>query len=246
MNDGLNLTDAEEDGEEHIATANEGEYASVDKEAPAAVVRTKTDLTQFRETFARLPARKRIDALMDCDDVMRVVRSLPAQDLFLTLKEVGASEALEIVELLHPRQVQTFMDLDGWRKDRSDGESVGEWLELLYAANPDRAVRQILGLDIELLSLLFKMYTRAFEIEEGEELPVELDDAITSVTPDQRYVLVYGPAPGRERLLQALRTTVERLFGIDMPFVLHLIQAVRWELPSALEEEAFRFRNARL
>ncbi len=226
---------------------NDGEYASEDAaQAKTAVVRKKTDVTALRVELARLPAKKRLQAIMDCDDVMRVVRSLPAQDLFLTLKEVGPSEALEVVELLHPRQVQAFMDLDGWRKDRIDGEGVGAWLEILYAANPERAVRQILGLDLELLSLLFKMYTRAFEIEEGEELPVELDHPLTSVTPDQRYVLVYGPAPGRERLLQALRTTVERLFGINLPFVLHLIQAVRWELPSALEEEALRFRNARL
>ncbi len=226
---------------------DDGEYATLDAaKAKTAVVRKKTDVTALRQTLSRLPARKRLEAILECDDVMRVVRALPAQDLFLTLKEVGPNEALEIVELLHPRQVQAFMDLDGWRKDRIDGEGIGEWLELLYAANPERAVRQILGLDLELLSLLFKMYTRAFEIEEGEELPVELDSALTSVTPDQRYVLVYGPAPGRERLLQALRTTVERLFGINLPFVLHLIQAVRWELPSALEEEAFRFRNARL
>lgn len=233
------------EGEASEGRATPGVGLTVDR-GPRKPDRVRTDIAAFREAFARLPARGRIDAIMDCDDVMRVVRSLPAQDLFLTLKEIGPEEALEIVELLHPRQVQTFLDLDGWRKDRVDGEGIGGWLEILYAASPDRAVRQILGLDIELLSLLFKMYTRAFEIEEGVDLPVELDEALTSVTPDYRYCVVYGPAPGREKLLLALRTTVERLFGIDLPFVLHLIQAVRWDLPSSLEEEAFRFRAARL
>ncbi|MFZ9885953.1 MAG: DUF6178 family protein [Myxococcota bacterium] len=201
-----------------------------------------TDLRLLRERLRTLPAKKRLDAILERPDVMRVVRSLPVQDVLLTVKEVGASDCLELVELLSPKQVQGLLDLDAWRKDRIDPGSFAEWLELLYAANPQRAVRQIKELDIELLSLLFKMHTRIYDIVEGEEIPEE--PRLHSTTPDQRYLIVYDDSDGR--LALSLRQTVERLFGVDMAFVLRLIEAVRWEMPSALEEEAFRWRNGRM
>lgn len=203
---------------------------------------TAADLRELKQRLRQLPAKKRLDAILERPDVMRVVRSLPVQDVLLTVKEVGAADSLELIELLSPRQVQGVLDLDAWRKDRIDPGSFADWLELLYAANPQRAVRQIKELDIELLSLLFKMHTRVYDLKEDEDPPEE--PKIHSVTPDNRYLIVYDESDGR--LAHSLRQTVERLFGVDMPFVLRLIEAVRWEMPSALEEEAFRWRNGRM
>ncbi len=211
--------------------------------APLRVQKTTAkDLRELKARLRLLPAKKRLDAILERPDVMRVVRSLPVQDVLLTVREVGPSDSLELIELLSPRQVQGLLDLDAWRKDRIDPGSFAEWLELLYAANPNRAVRQIKELDIELLSLLFKMHTRVYDLKEDEDTPE--DPQLHSVTPDQRYLIVYDESDGR--LARALQQTVDRLFGVDVPFVLRLIEAVRWEMPSALEEEAFRWRNGRM
>lgn len=204
---------------------------------------TAADLRELKQRLRQMPAKKRLDAILERPDVMRVVRSLPVQDVLLTVKEIGPADSLELIELLSPRQVQGILDLDAWRKDRIDPGAFAEWLEILYAANPLRAVRQVKELDIELLSLLFKMHTRIYDLNEEEEDPPE-EPKIHSITPDNRYLIVYDESDGR--LAHSLRQTVERLFGVDMPFVLRLIEAVRWEMPSALEEEAFRWRNGRM
>jgi len=211
--------------------------------------KTPTDLVAFRQKFTTLTPKQRLDALVDCHDVIRVVRSMPVQDLYITLRDVGPTDALEVVELMHPRQVQGVLDLDGWRRDRLDPMAIGGWLELLYAASPSRAVQQIAGLDTELLALLLKLHTRVYDMtEEGEvpELPADEDVGLHSITPDRRYLVIYNQTAENEKLVLALKTTIERMFGADLPFITHMLQAVRFELPSGLEEEALRWRRGRL
>jgi hypothetical protein len=201
-----------------------------------------TNVPALRAAIQGLSAKKRLDAILERHDVMKVVRAMPVQDLFVTVREVGVGDALELIELLSPQQVQGFLDLDAWRRDRLDPGSTADWLEALYAANPDRAVRQILGLDVELLTLLLKMYTRVYDLSAEEEVPG--DPKHVTITPDQRYCVVYDDE--HEKLALALKQTIERLFAVDMKRVLGLLESVRWETPSTLEEEGFRWRNGRM
>lgn len=202
----------------------------------------KTDIAALQQSLFGLSGKKRLDLILACPDVLRVVQRLPVQDLFATVKEVGVADSLELIELLRPRQIQGFLDLDAWRKDRLDPVALGDWLEAIYAASPAKAIRQILGLDIELLALLFKMHSQVFDLTLEEE--PEGEPRFHSITPDNRYLLVYDP--DNEKLALAMKNTVERLFGVDAGFVLRLVESVRWEMPSALEEECYRWRNGRL
>jgi hypothetical protein len=199
---------------------------------------------ELRRELRALPAKKRLDRIIERKDAMKVVRSLPVQDLFATIREVGVEDALEVLELASPRQVQAFLDLDGWKADRVDPAAVSTWLRALFSANPERATGQIRGLDIELLTLLFKMHCRVYDLS-AEEQP-DGDVGLHTITPDNRYLIAYGGIVDDDRMHQVLKTAIERLMGRDLLFVLRLCEAVRWELPSSLEEDAFRWRNARL
>ena len=53
-----------------------------------------------------------MDAILECKDTLRVVRSLPAQDLFALVQQTGITDSLELLGLLHPKQVQRFLDMD--------------------------------------------------------------------------------------------------------------------------------------
>lgn len=199
---------------------------------------------ELRRELRGLSAKKRVDRILERKDAMRVVRSLPVHDLFATIREVGVEDSLELIELCSPRQVQAFVDLDGWRGDRIDQAAISSWLRALIAANPDRAVGQVRGLDLELLTLLFKLHARVYDLTADEQ--PEGDVGLHSITPDQRYLVVYGGVGADERMQHVLKELVDRLLSRDMLFVLRLCEAVRWELPSSLEEESFRWRNARL
>jgi hypothetical protein len=206
-------------------------------------VKPRTHLSSFRKQWSSLPANERLASLMNVPDGIRVVRAMPVLDLYTTIHEVGRGDCLELLELLDPKQVQGILDLDGWRSDRMDSSSIGGWLEAFFAANHAQGIKQFLGLDIELISLLLKVHTQIFELEH-EEVPD--DPGLHSITPDQRYMVIFDRASGSEQLILGLKQAVELLFGRDLAFVLRLIEAVRWELQSAVEEEAYRWRNGRL
>jgi hypothetical protein len=211
--------------------------------APPAIPAPESYL-ELRRELRSLSARKRMDRILERKDAMRVVRAMPVHDLFATLREVGVEDALELLELCSPRQVQAFVDLDGWRGDRIDQAAIASWLRALLAANPDRAVGQVRGLDLELLTLLFKLHARVYDLTAEEEPEGEI--GLHSITPDQRYLIVYGGVGADEAMQHVLKELVDRMLARDMLFVLRLCEAVRWELPSSLEEDSFRWRNARL
>ncbi len=47
-----------------------------------------------------------------------LVRNLPPQELFLTLKAVSTEEAIDLLSYAKGEQIQLLFDLDAWRKDR--------------------------------------------------------------------------------------------------------------------------------
>lgn len=201
-------------------------------------------LQPFYKEIAGLPAKQRLDRILSRKDTMRVVRQMPVPDLLTTINDVGAADSLELLELMSPAQVQGVLDLDGWRKDRLDPSSVGKWLRAFFAANADRVAVQLRGLDLELLTLLLKVHTRIYDLSQEEQPEGEVGRH--SITPDQRYLIVFGGVSTDDETLVVLQQSIDRLMARDMGFVLKMCEAVRWELASQLEEDAFRWRNARL
>ncbi len=201
-------------------------------------------LTPFYREIATLPAKQRLDRIISRPDTMRVVRQMPVPDLLATINDIGVGDCLELLELMSPAQVQGFLDLDGWRKDRVDAAALGRWMQAFFAANPDRATGQLRGLDLELLVLLFKVHTRIYDLIAEEEPDHEVGRH--SITPDQRYLICYGGVAADDATQATLQQAIEQLMGRDMQFVLKMCEAIRWELVSQLEEDAYRWRNARL
>ncbi len=205
---------------------------------------SKAEVVAFRQSIAQLSAKKRMDAILDRKDALKIVRALPALDLYATMRDVGLDDALELLELCSPQQVQAFLDLDGWRGDRMDSTALTTWLTALFQANPDRAVGQLRGLDLELLTLLIKVHARIYDLA-AEEEPGD-DVGLHSITPDRHYLIAYGGVADDENMQQVLKEALDRMMGRDVMFVIRLCEAVRWELPSALEEQALHWRTGRM
>ncbi len=203
------------------------------------------DATAFAQVWPELSAKNRVTALIERKDTREVLKAIAPQDIFLTLREVGASDCLEILELLPQESVQAIFDMDGWKNHRVDAAAIGDWVELLFAANPDVAVSRIHQLDIESVSLLLKIHCQVFDIDLDEgQIPSVPNLHI--ISPDQRLIVIFKEHPYTEKLCRGLKAYLEGIFARDMQYALRLIEAIRWELPSQLEEEALRFRNARM
>ncbi len=202
------------------------------------------DRKAAREKLVRrimeLAPRQKLDAIISAADAPALLRSLPAHELYMAIVDVGLADATEIVQLASPEQFRTFVDLAAWQKDRMDPHEVLAWLRAARGDETDEFLKKVHGLDVEVLELMLRHLARVHDLEDNPDVHV---DGVALETPEGRYLielLVEGPE------MSALRRLVEDLIA-ENPFeATRFFEAIRWELPSELEETAYRFRAARL
>ncbi|RKH37272.1 DUF6178 family protein, partial [Corallococcus sicarius] len=195
---------------------------------------------EVRQRLMRLSPRQRMEALLDGPDTPAMVRSLPAEDLYVTIQEIGLADTTELVQLASPAQFRTFVDLGGWQRDKLDPHAVLTWLRAARGDEPEDFLRKLHAVDLEVVETLLKEFTTVYDLEED---PDANPQGMTVETPEGRY-LVEIKLEGAE--MSAMRAIVNDLIA-ESPFEsVRLFEAVRWEIPSELEETAFQFRRARL
>ena len=192
------------------------------------------------QRISALPARERLDALLASKDAAALVQALPAEQLYATVAEDGLADATELVELASPAQFQAQVDLGTWKRDSLDPHALLEWLHTARGDEPEVYLLKVHGLDLELLESMLRAFTVVHDLEETPDPPVE---GVTLDSADGHYrveMKVEGPEQS------ALRTLLLDLMAEDPLGFSRLLEALRWEMPTELEEAALRFRWARL
>ena len=112
------------------------QLAQLARRSPEALKRQIATLTirQQAELALRLPAAERLQLMLHAPKPMRLVRTLPDADLYLTVREVGPGDALPMLALASASQITHLLDLESWRRDRFDPERAGAWVALLCEA----------------------------------------------------------------------------------------------------------------
>jgi hypothetical protein len=198
-------------------------------------------LSVVRRQLAAMPPRRRLEAIIESPDADALVRSLPAEDLYFTMMEVGLADATELVRLAAPSQFRAFVDLGGWRKDRILPHEVLTWLRAAREDEPEPFLQKLHAVDLEVLEFLLREFTLVHDLEDNPDVHVE---GVTLETPEGRYLVEFKGVEGPE--LAAMRALLNDLIA-ENPFeAVRLLEATRWEVPGELEESAYRFRTARL
>jgi hypothetical protein len=181
---------------------------------------------------------------LSADDPESEVRALDPIDLLGMVGELSDAQARPLLVLCSPEQAQALVDFHVWRRDRVDRSRLGEWLERLLELPLERLDERRRGLDSELVGLFLvenlQIYFR--EDEEDAETIDRIDEPVES-TPDGYCALVM---PSDETLARRIRRILQRLYAADPEAARQLLQWARWELPSQMEEEAYRVRSGRL
>ncbi len=198
------------------------------------------------ELALRLPAKERLELLLHAPKPMRLVRSIPDSEFYLTVREVGPTDALPLVALSSAEQIGHLIDLESWRRDRFDPERSGAWVALLLDAGEPTIKRFVRATDNSLLTLMFQRWvrTRSIDYDDPEEDrgQTESGDERGFVSPDGNFrfspiIAEHGPAIQR----------ITQLFFQDQPErYREVLRDSVDELPAELEEQALHWRNSRL
>lgn len=204
-------------------------------------------LARARAELAAARGRRRLDVILGAPDPGALVRSLPAEELYFLVRDLGLADAAELVQLASPEQFQAFLDLDAWSGSVPRPARVLPWLRAARsdALRSDAAAarwKEHLGaLDPELLSLVLLDVLRIHDLESDPDPEIQGDRFLR--TPEGRYVVEFL-VEGAD--YAAARALLDDLYAEDPLEAARLLESVRWDLRSELEESALRWRSGRL
>jgi hypothetical protein len=179
--------------------------------------------------------------MLDEVDGKSLVRSIPAEDVYATILDVGLADSTEVVQLATPEQFRTFVDLAAWSRDRLDPLEVLRWLRAGRGDDDEEEyAKKLSALDAEVIELVYKKLATVYDLEEN---PDANPAGITLEMPEGRYLLEFHVEGVDEAALR--RLTNDLLAANPFEFA-RFLEAVKWELPTELEETAYQFRQSRL
>jgi len=209
------------------------------------------DPSEARRVFNELPLKSQVDLLLQCrgkerlrilflsDRPEQLVERLPELEVFLTVKEAGESDAVELIALTTPDQFQYLLDLNLWKKDVLDTEKVLRWMEILLQCGMEKVSQFIQHAETGLIALILRRFLRVM-VFEGE--PVETVKRFSLFTLDQFFFVQFATEEARK----TLQPFLERLYLVNPELYRRIMEASIWEIASELEEEGYRLKNARL
>lgn len=191
-----------------------------------------------------LPAGARVETILASNHPQAAVRSLPAQDLYLTVLEAGLDEASPLLPLASLPQLEFFLDIDGWDKDTLDIDRVCRWLIAFSEADPALVGRVISEADESLVVHLVSRLVFIYKNDESADPRYwPPDRAVTTI--DSTYQIEakeHTPVEAFDALHEALKVLRARSTHAFEA----LLEQVMWSIPAEMEQQAYESRASRL
>jgi hypothetical protein len=189
----------------------------------------------------RLPAKRRLELILERADSAAVVAALDANDFFYTVQEIGPDDSLPMLALARVDQLNHLFDLEWWHKDSLEPSKALTWLERLLKAGNLKFVEWLYNADFELLVSLFKQWITVATAPDDIDL-VEALESLPAKTLDDVYFWE-SKYPQYEDLIAHMLTV---LFEINYGFFKELLNHTLFSPDSDVEEQAYHFHRARL
>jgi len=249
--------DGETQAQAHPASRDEvsalvSELAGLARNAPDRLTERVRALSirQQAELALRLPAKERMELMLHAPKPMRLVRSLPDSEFYLTVREIGPTDALPLLALASSDQLTHVLDLESWRHQRFDPKRAGAWVALLIEAGEPVVRRVLRSTDDEMLTLLFQQWVRVTPIELDEGGGVELHSVHRPETGDERGIVSPDGAYRFSPIIPEHTPAVQQLARIFYRSQRARFDRILWsavyEMPADLEEQTLQWRSSRL
>jgi hypothetical protein len=202
------------------------------------------------ELALRLPAEERLSLMLHAPRPMRLVRSLPDAELYLTVRELGPADALPLIALASADQLTHVLDLESWRQDRFDAKRAGAWVALLLEAGEPTIRRFLRSADDEMLALLFHSWARVSSIDFEADGAVELHGVRHSESGDELGLIspdgAFRFSPVIPEHAPAIRLVAQILYRDQPARYQEVLWAGATDMAAELEEATLHWRQSRL
>lgn len=218
------------------------------------------------QTLRRSANRSQVLQLLDAPNAKDLIQGLGPLEVYQAVKELGPHDASPILGLMTRVQVQALLDIDVWHGHCLDISDALIWLSAFRECGIDALIAAARALDQEALSLLLarRLHVTLTQRDDASDQapipewasnpPEELEPLVTTM--DGRFIIAarltdeWGQAedvPVDEDERKAILQLVSELYrDEDWAYIADMLRAAESDLASTLQEDALRFRDARM
>jgi hypothetical protein len=198
-----------------------------------------------------LPPKKAMETILEDPQPVALVHSFPEQDFYFLIHDIGTGDSLPLLSLASNRQWEHIIDLEVWRKDQIDVESVSRWLSLLLQADSKRFIRWFVEEKLELIEFyLFRSIE--VRVKEHDQDPSDFGEGFFTL--DNVYyirILERPVAEDQDDFTEAQRKKFitkfcEHLADYDHQLHQSVLLEATHVIPAETEEDCYHRRNVRL
>lgn len=181
-------------------------------------------------------------AIFKADAPESFVRALPAQSLYMVLKENGLESSTDLLEIASLEQCRLLLDFDCWHGDSLNEDNLWQWLALTEENDNLKFLQRLVKfIDLKVVALLIG---RHVDVQTFTE-PTEQPPFPQSYTPDSGYTWLRIKIEDgtRHHLMGKLLALI---FETSAELFYQLISIPLVATESLLEEDAYQEKSKRL
>ena len=196
-------------------------------------------LQEQTKLVLNLPPHLQRELLVLCEDAVAVTQSLPSEEIYNLIKELGNEESILILSMVSEEQLQFIFDLEWWQGDKFQPEEAMDWLELLDKCEGPQTLEWFLNEDFDQKVVLLQSLIKVFKQDEMTD-SYEGVEGLEHFSPDGVYDVFFK---GKESAV--LRKALLLLAEKDINFLHVLLEAVIWYPLTITVEKAYQWRLTR-
>jgi len=197
------------------------------------------------ERFFELSGSKQIDALLNVDKPRELIQSLPSEELYFLIHEIGPQDCTDIISMSSRKQRKAFIDLDCWLGDTFDVSDFHRWLDIIKASSIHSVTETVGTLDPELLVNYILLNTHMiFDRSEEDDIQAYQSQRDVIYSPDREYAL--GIPPQTRESVDRLAFVIDQMYRYDQDTARNILRTAKADLRIEAEEMAWQFRTKRL
>lgn len=214
-------------------------WVQTDPHAVEAILE-KMSLPEQARCVMQAEGRQKQDLLLLSPRAAELVRSLPPEEVYYMVKEIGETDSLPVLSVVSQEQLQYIFDVEWWRGDQFLPERAADWLELLEKCGDDKILDWLMGEEMDQRVMMLQSLIKVFKDDEMTDSYAGVE-GLASFSPDGVYDIFFkiaDVAPALSKFLTILRGEHEEEFFA-------LMEAVIWYPVSSTVERAYRWRLTR-
>jgi hypothetical protein len=171
-----------------------------------------------------------------------VVRSLPAQSLYMVLKHNGLASSADLIEMATIEQCRLLLDFDLWRSNEFLEENIWDWLAMEDEEHEITPLQKFLKfVDLKIITLLLSRHVRVVVHDE----PADIPPGPGFYTPDRGHTWLFIDQEDSTKHFR-LGRLLALIYETNTELFYSLLAIPNVSTDSELEETSLQDRNKRL